>query len=189
MVESSILTGCTLYLDFETKKSIDSNRRKKIENLYNSSLKRREGNFILVKDEYKGRFNDDGFSIKAGNSEELINIAKKIFAIFDLNLSNIENAILKFNFINKCDDDDSILQQLECIKQIIGNTKLMISRVEFLDITTKEELSVLVGIGASNKGLSIEVNTKIKDLDKISEMNIEINDYVKSKLLKNIKKD
>lgn len=189
MVEGSILTGCTLYLDFETKKSLDATRRKKIEKLYNCNLQRRESNFILIKDEYRGRFNSEGFSIKADNSEELTRIAKKIFVIFDLNLSNIENAILKLNFINKCDDDDSIFQQLEWIKEIIGSTKLMISKVEFFDITTKKELSILVGMSISNKGLSVEVTSKINDLEKIPEMSIEINNYVKSKLLKNIKKD
>ena len=166
---------------FDSKKVIDSDRKRGLMNLYSDYEAYKGKDFVSFEGEdSKAKFHSYGFAIEEKDLNKIQRIIKSIQKLFSINLSDNKRAgSLSVVYIMFIED---LAEQARLFMRFVKNKNIIISRLEIYDQISEDKNS-LIDFKSTSEGVYITYSVSLGDVDNIDHIVNDIECHMKNKIV------
>lgn len=171
------LDNYKVLIALDSFRTIDSNRKSRLNNLYkNCNVSKSKDYIIYEGEESIGKFYTDGFSVSEKNFNRLIEVLAEIKRIFNIEFDGKRNrmALSVYYDIGNIE----LEEQIHVLMKFVGNDNLIINNLEIFQPIG--EKGAFVKFSSLTNKLQIRYTINVDTIEELKEMTLEIDDNLKN---------
>lgn len=184
------LNKYSINIKFDVKKSFTADRKNEIIKLFDNDFTIEKGRDALkvYNRNLNNYFSRNIVILEEYDINKLYKLIRSIERIYSININELgySNSLeTSYNIQLNVEENDYKIQT-DALANLVGNTDLMITQVEFFDLINDKGVFVLIQVLPS--GLRITTTLALKNIEEIEEVVDSMNFYINNNLIKKIEK-